>query len=415
MQRRFGLFWMVLFIVSSLLMVAPPASAAEPTRQNQYPIVLVHGFGGWGRDEVLGFKYWGGFHDIQDYLTTRGYPTYTASVGPFSSNWDRAAELYAQIRGGKTDYGAAHAAKHGHARFGRTYPGLYPQWGSADSGGLLNKIHLISHSQGGQTTRVLVQLLSEGSAAEVAATPAAELSPLFNTTRKPWVDSVTTISAPHDGTTLATGVNLFLPYAQQMVALIAASASTQLYDFKLDQWGLSRRPGESFSSYADRVWASSIWTSTKDISVWDLSPDGAKELNGWVKAQPDVYYFSWSTEKTSKSLLTGYQYPEITINPIWSANAWFMGSYTRNRSGLVPITSSWWKNDGVVNTISMNGPKLGSTDQIVNNSATPQIGVWNHLGVRESYDHSDIIGIGLYYDVRSWYGTHAARLGGLPR
>ncbi len=389
-------------------------------RQNTYPIVLVHGFGGWGRDEVLGFKYWGGFRDIESDLRGAGYEVYTAAVGPFSSNWDRAVELYTQLRGGTVDYGAAHAARHGHARFGRTYPGLYPQWGQVNPAtGLTNKIHLMAHSQGGQTVRVLAQLLENGDAAEIAATPASELSPLFDGQRKSWVSSITTISSPHDGTTLVMGVNTFLPYAQQMIALIAAmvgSGSADLYDFKLDQWGLTRQPGESFSHYADRVWASALWEDTFDISAWDLSPDGARELNSWVHAQPDVYYFSWATEKTYRSWLTGHHLPDLTINPIWTANALYMGAYTRRGSDTqVGIDSSWWQNDGVVNTNSMDGPTLGSSDQIVRYNGTPQVGTWNYMGVKESFDHSDIIGITIYYDVRGWFRNQAALLASLPQ
>lgn len=29
--------------------------------QNNYPIVPVHGFLGWGPQEMVGYKYWGGF------------------------------------------------------------------------------------------------------------------------------------------------------------------------------------------------------------------------------------------------------------------------------------------------------------------------------------------------------------------
>ena len=47
-----------------------------------------------------------------------------ASVGAFSSNYDRAVELYHYIKGGKVDYGAAHAAKTGHDRYGKVYQGL---------------------------------------------------------------------------------------------------------------------------------------------------------------------------------------------------------------------------------------------------------------------------------------------------
>ncbi|KAJ0397520.1 hypothetical protein P43SY_005646 [Pythium insidiosum] len=44
------------------------------TAQNNYPIVLVHGFSGWGRDELLGIKYWGGIQgDLQEQLKAQGY------------------------------------------------------------------------------------------------------------------------------------------------------------------------------------------------------------------------------------------------------------------------------------------------------------------------------------------------------
>lgn len=147
-------------ILLLLLIVAPLAGAGNDG--NRYPLALVHGFMGWGRDELLGFKYWGGFGDVQETLNRNGYRAYTGVVGPFASNWDRACELYAQLKGGTVDYGQAHAAAHGHARYGRTFPGLYPDWGTLDERGQLRKVHLIGHSQGGQTVRVLTTLLEQG-------------------------------------------------------------------------------------------------------------------------------------------------------------------------------------------------------------------------------------------------------------
>lgn len=406
---------LILGLAILLTMAAAPALAA---RQNDYPIVLVHGFMGWGRDEFLGYKYWGGFRDIQSDLTSYGYTTYTGTVGPVSSNWDRACELYAYIKGGTVDYGKVHSQKYGHARYGKTFtPGQYKDWGTLDAAGKIRKIHLVSHSQGGQTVRTLVQLLEQGSQEEINGTPAAELSPLFQG-GKSWAASVTTISTPNDGTTLADGVNGFVPLAQQMIGVLAAglgvASDSLLYDFKLDQWGLRREPGESFSSYSSRVWNSSIWKSSHDISAWDLSPDGARELNSWVRARPGVYYFSWSTEATFQEFFTGYEVPEITMNPLFTVNGFFMGAYTRNEPGHVTINSSWWKNDGVVNTNSMDGPTLNSTDVVVNYNGTPQVGKWNHMGLRESWDHGDIIGHTLW-DVTGWYRSMADVLGALPK
>ena len=83
------------------------SSDSSATRSNDYAIVMVAGFAGWGRDELLGFKYWGGFHDIEADLSDQHYETYTAAAGPVSSNWDRACELYAMLKGGQVDYGEA--------------------------------------------------------------------------------------------------------------------------------------------------------------------------------------------------------------------------------------------------------------------------------------------------------------------
>ena len=57
--------------------------------QNNYPIVLIHGFFGWGNDEMGNYRYWGGYKDIQKILEDNGYKVLNVSVGPISSNWDR--------------------------------------------------------------------------------------------------------------------------------------------------------------------------------------------------------------------------------------------------------------------------------------------------------------------------------------
>lgn len=409
-------FITLLLVVTLILTLSIPALAS--TRQNNYPIILVVGFGGWDRSELLGFKYFGGTRDIQDDLIKNGYQIFTAGVGPFSSNWDRACELYAMIKGGVVDYGAAHANKYGHARFGADFgSGYYSQCSDT------NKVHLVGHSMGGQTSRTLTQLLEQGSAEETAyATnhPGTALSPLF-TGGKHWVKSVTTIATPNNGTSLAIGVTNLIPCAQQLVGFAAGAAgvtSEPLYDFKLDQWGLKREPGESFSSYSNRVWSSQIWYNTKDFSAWDLGPDGAQELNSWVKAQPDVYYYSWADNATWTGLFTGYEYPDATMLPIFQPFATFMGSYTRDDPEHVVIDSTWWENDGVVNTNSMAGPTLNSTDVIIDYDGNSQIGKWNYMGEKSGWDHADIIGIDLldtlgFSNIYSFYSSIANIIGSL--
>ncbi|MGS0652685.1 lipase-like domain-containing protein, partial [Staphylococcus arlettae] len=87
---------------------------------------------------------------------------YEASVGALSSNYDRAVELYYYIKGGTVDYGAAHANKYGHERYGRTYEGVYKDWQPGQ------QVHLVGHSMGGQTIRLLDTMLREGNQEEIA-------------------------------------------------------------------------------------------------------------------------------------------------------------------------------------------------------------------------------------------------------
>jgi triacylglycerol lipase len=301
----------------------------------------------------------------------------------------------------------------GHDRYGRTYPGLYPEWGEVDPAtGKVRKVHIIGHSLGGPTGRALIQLLEQG-----APVPGQGDHPLFRG-GKSWVCSLTTISSPHDGTTLAYrydwNQSLIKPAFTFLIS-ISSSSPDLYYDFKLDQWGLCRSPGEDFSSYRDRVVHSDIWVRSKDTAYWDGCPEGAMELNGWVRAQPSVYYFSWATEATYLDPLSGTQVPEIGVPGHMASIARFIGSYSREDETDLPIDSSWWQNDGIVNTNSMDGPTLGSTDRIQQFSGIPVAGQWNYMGLLESVDHLDIIGIPTAdNDLKRWYLSLADLLASLP-
>lgn len=403
----------LLFVLGLSVMVL--SVRAQAARQNSYPIILVHGLFGWDRDEVFNVKYWGGFHgDIQNDLNRQGFKTYTAAVGPVSSNWDRACELYAYIKGGTVDYGKAHSAKMGHARYGRTYPGLIKQWGSLNDENEIQKIHLIGHSQGGQTIRLLAQLLAEGSLEEIQATPAHELSPLFQG-KKNWVSSITALFAPHNGSPLADAIGL-VPVIENFIKIVAAMSGVRedqfLYDFKLDQWGLSRRPQESFLSYKKRILNSGIWR-TKDIASFDLSTDGAKEMNKITKIQPEIFYFSVAGKNTWEDIFTGYNYPQINMIEILKPAAAIIGSFTRNQPGRVKIDSTWWPNDGLVPVTSAKGPSVGSNDLISNYDGEAKLGRWNYMGLYLSTDHTAIVGWNLQ-EPSKFFRSLAKKLSELP-
>jgi triacylglycerol lipase len=349
---------------------------------NNDPVVLVHGFLGFGPDQFkgTGFKYWGGYGDIAAHMQLYKGPhaVYAASVGAISSNWDRAAELYAQIKGGCVDYGAIHVRRYPIPGQVQKPPGMcwaadpehnphhyplafYPAWDEN------HPIHLIGHSQGGTTIRALVQLLEHGSPEGDEGGGA-----LFKGGKFGWVRSVTTISAPHNGTTLRDAVLDILP-----------DIHTPLRDW-LDN----------------------------NIAHWELAPDGARDFNLWAQTAPDVYYFSigtlateagaWCCNGTDRALApiqsTVYQYPRADMIPYFKlfAGEWIVGSlyqhgmggYTQNAPGRVPIDSAWFPNDGVVNTISMRAP---SGQPVRDYDGSAMRGVWNYLGTYRGYDHFDIL------------------------
>jgi triacylglycerol lipase len=269
---------------------------------------------------------------------------------------------------------------------------------------------------GGETARVLAQLLADGSAEERAATAQNQLSPLFVGNKVSWLDSMLTISAPHNGTSADYLVESALPFLPEFITLLAALEGDHLltgYDFMLDQWGLVRQPGESLSDYINQV-KSSKFNTSNDGSGWDLNPDGASQLNAWVKAQPDMYYFSVGTLQTHEDLLSHHQLPNADMNPLFLSEAIFVGKYTQDSAGHVIIDSSWWPNDGLVSTNSMAGPTVNSMDVIVPYSGTPAKGKWNYFDVMKDYGHIDIIGWGIH-DVRPWFRNLAAFLASLPQ
>ena len=114
-NKRFLSLLLALTLAVSLCVL--PAAAADQTcpSSKSDPVVFVHGLMGWGERAGLNsvLPYWGmTTGSLTAYLNSLGYETYSATVGPISSAWDRACELYAQLTGTTVDYGAAHAAAH---------------------------------------------------------------------------------------------------------------------------------------------------------------------------------------------------------------------------------------------------------------------------------------------------------------
>lgn len=344
---------------------------------NTYPIVLVHGFMGWGRDEMAGYRYWGGKYDIEDYLRNNGFEVYTVSIGPVSSNWDRAVELFYQIKGGQVDYGKAHSSTFGIIQKPKekNFPGLYPQWDSD------NPVHLIGHSMGGQTSRMLLyQLTTVIHSDSLGIIP--EESSLLGDSHAGWIHSITTISTPHDGTTLSNIVTSTAPFLQDFIAL-ASVVGNNFYSFDLDQWDFGKDKDEPWMTYFRKMRKHPAW-QTRNICSWDASIEGARELNTFLTAEKNVYYFSFATSSTALDSATGFHVPENTTPFILRPYARNMGKKIDYWADGSATDSTWFENDGIVNTISMRSPTTGllGPDPVVNYSANQDLqpGRWNFMG-----------------------------------
>ncbi|MDY3080301.1 MAG: S-layer homology domain-containing protein [Oscillospiraceae bacterium] len=402
-----------LMLVLTMLMSMPAFAAgvgqtSSESKGNDYPIVLVHGLFGWGGTEI-GLNYWGGMNSLRTLLNNAGYTVYTPSIGPVASNWDRACELYAYLVGGTVDYGQYHSALNGHERYGRTFPGVMKELNDPNS---TQKVHLVGHSMGGETIRMLAQLLENGDPDEMRATTDGSLSPLFSGNCRHWIESITTLCTPHDGSQYDTKVyNSFGSLVHQFVGILSSATGMNIneqnfgLDFKLDQWGLQRNAGESYSSYFERVVNSNIWQKhVTDLSVYDLDVDGAAVLNSYAKAQDDIYYFSIACSDTYRSPVYPHNYiPCNNINPMMVKSATYMGSHKNYAVGHVNIDEEWWENDGIVSVRSAQYPHSSSSDKFNLSYGTAadgsmifkdgtQKGVWNYIEKIDRTDHINMVG-----------------------
>ena len=399
----------IMVTASGLAAAATPTSPAAPTlRQNDYPIVLVHGFFGWGRGEVLGIKHFGGFTDIQEELKDdEGHDTVvTPAMGPISSSWDRACELYAQLMGTTVDYGIAHSLRENHERFGRDYSGNDNDKKIKNLGDG-QKVNLLAHSQGTQTSRVLIELLAHGSAEEKAATGSRDLSGLFLGGNQ-WVNALASLSGANDGSILTHGIyNNLLDYEgiiTVIVKVINIAGFGGIYDFKLDHFGLPNRTfWENPLTFMNRMTAELY--HRKDSAFYDLSAEGAAEINEWATMEEDVYYYSWSNQTSELQADGTHKWGEGTNAPL-SVTTNLMGDYEYSEPGKVSVDSAWWPNDGITSTRSMAAPINRSTDYYIDYDGSPiEPGVWNFMGKLEgNWDHWDMIKLmDGQHDVRPLY------------
>ncbi|MEE2765337.1 MAG: hypothetical protein VX600_02465, partial [Candidatus Neomarinimicrobiota bacterium] len=342
---------------------------------------------GWGREEISGTYYWGGQHDIEQYLRNKGYRVITVSLGPISSSYDCAVETFYQIKGGQLDYGQAHSRKYGldQRPEGKKYKGLYPEWDEN------HPVHLMGYSFGGVTSRMLLYLLNNTFVND--STGLLDKSVLLGNSLPDWVSSITTMSTPHNGATISNIVTDIFPFTDNLLP-VANMISSSYYDFDLDHWGISQKENESWPDYFMRLKNHTAW-ETKNNVGWDSNIQGAKELNDILLIDPSVYYFSYATTASVLDPVTGFHVPDKQLSWTNYPLSWFMGRNFVDMGNGQSTDSTWFENDGTVNTVSMMRPFTGENGpepmKIFSNSEPIEIGIWHFMG-KYQQDHKNFIG-----------------------
>ena len=362
---------------------------------SNHPYVFVHGMMGWGEDKKFykGLPYWGMVTgNYPRRMREKGYEVYTPSVSPLGSAWDRACELYANLTGTTVDYGVAHSKEKGHNRFGETFPeAMLPDWTPERS------IHLLGHSFGGPTMRMFVELLRNGSPEERAATPAGQLSPLFEGGHGDLVKSITSISGPFDGITfphaLPKLVDGGLTYGIPMVASIIGNVgSGRVYDFQMSQWGITAvKEGVRFARDMLNMKAIRHFAKAKDNVFADIHIPQAAEINKKLSVPAEQYLFAVTGNGTKKGKNGNWVKAPIMIFA-FAPFAYSLGKFPDQTIAGVKITEGWRQNDGIVPVESGRHPTTEPWCEWEDVKDKPiQKGIWHALPTVPG-DHGTVIG-----------------------
>ncbi|KAL4732938.1 hypothetical protein BDV11DRAFT_214669 [Aspergillus similis] len=315
--------------------------------KNQHPIVLVPGFTGFGEPLFGSVNYWGGFEDLPLQLKERtNVPIILPRIGPISSNWERACELYCQLHiiqrqgpGTGFDERNQFPATNIPVDYGQYISILPPQtpqtpWSTKQAAvlGTLDPcwrwndehpVHMICHSQGGNTVRLLIELLSGRHGQKHPS--------YFNYgNQQNMIKSVVTLGTPYQGTTITSVIFdqiLLNVNVGEVISRLVVSASlnpTRFVDLQLGHWGFTPRPRETFLDMHNRLQASILtWWNSVHNGIRDNGIDGITRLNQVFNPQvsPQTYYLTMSFDATRpfpEEDLNANDFSRVPVNKILS-------------------------------------------------------------------------------------------------
>lgn len=380
---------------------APEAILDTDAFATDYPYVFVHGMGGWGSYDSYYAEspYWGGGllpgseNDIIRILGEKGVKAYAASVGPLSSAWDRACELYAQLAGTVVDYGQAHSDAHGHDRYGKSFEGRALMGENWD---LNTPINLVGHSFGGATVRLLASLLYYGAEEEVAAT-GKDTCELFKGGHD-CIHSVSTLSAPHNGSQVAnfivdTKAPLFLISLAANFIGATKGDNAGVFSLNMGHFGLTPKENEERTTFSLKKVIN--FYKSRDNCGHDMTLAGAAKLNETIKTVPTAYYYSYTTVATETNAF-GKEKPVDSMNPIFDISSAIIGLTAGRTVDGIKIEGDWAINDGIVPLASALYPTTDkdSAKDYEDTLAEGRVekGTWYYTDTMYNMDHFDFCG-----------------------
>ena len=372
----------------------------EIERLNNYPFVLFHGFAGYGDDDLLSkvVPYFGMFStNIKKFYAKYGVEIYTPSISGYSSMWDRACEMYAHIVGGRVDYGKVHSEKYGHARYGRTYKALIPDWGQLDAEGKIKKINLMGHSFGGPTARFFINMLIEGSKEEIEGTPAEELSEFFKGGHKNLIHSCITLAGANDGLSFVYATEKVLPAIEKGVLYVLSALGNtpfaKIYDPMIEHFGIGNVPSENKLQLKIDKEAIERYRTSDDFVIRDLTIHYHRARTGGWKTYDNIYYFTYSACCTKENK-AGNHVPVKDTLFLLKPVALLVGRYKGNKADAnhAEVGPEWKMNDGLQNTIIERHPR-NERFEAWSGQKDIKPGIWYDMPI-EDKDHMSYCGLG---------------------